>query len=749
MTDYDFSALNDKEFEALCTDLLSAIHGHRFERFKPGRDAGVDGRYFAIDGSEVILQCKHWQATPLERLFTHIEKIERPKIEKLNPSRYILGVSHQLSRTDKSKLKELLSPYVLRDDDILGREDLNDILSREPLIERRHYKLWIRSTSVLQHILNKAIHDRSAFSLDEIVREAKFYVPTKLHGAAIDKLETLGTVIVTGAPGIGKTTLANHMVLHYVDRGFSLMHVAEDLREAEGVYGDGQKQIFYFDDFLGRNYLEALSGHEGSHITQFIRRISHDKTKRFILTSRTTILNQGKALIDILSQNNIERNELEVRIESLQEIDKAKILYNHIWHSSLSAEHVDELYVERRYRRIISHRNFNPRLIRFITDTNAISEHSASQYWGYAKELLDNPTRVWQHPFEAQLDDFGRGIVLLVAINQRPIRQFDLAEAYARFTARAENNGLTGRRDFLLTLRHLVGSFLSRAAASAPTAENAVLDLFNPSIGDYVLHRYSTDLPTLRAALISHRSASSVETLSGLISTGLLSNGKSIELASNVIREGELNGFIGYTSDHIGAAAAVILNRSQPSAAPTGLLVSAANFILATDPPFLLSQAASVLEWAAGHMNIDKTALELWVARACARAPYPDEFQAIERILATLDGDARARIWPALEAAKVAYIADNARHEIDAGEVYEGSSLDDLGLARERLGHLAEEKLEQYGVTPTEQNVSAVIDAFDIDSYATTYFSDYDTDDYQDHHVPEPIDQIDDLFDRG
>ena len=46
MSDYDFSTLNDKEFEVLCADVLSTVHGHRFERFKPGKDAGVDGRYF-------------------------------------------------------------------------------------------------------------------------------------------------------------------------------------------------------------------------------------------------------------------------------------------------------------------------------------------------------------------------------------------------------------------------------------------------------------------------------------------------------------------------------------------------------------------------------------------------------------------------------------------------------------------------------------------------------------------------------
>lgn len=76
MTDYDFKSLNDKEFEALCTDLLGVKEGVRFERFKPGKDSGVDGRFFSSEGEEVILQCKHWANTPLNQLINYLKKIE-------------------------------------------------------------------------------------------------------------------------------------------------------------------------------------------------------------------------------------------------------------------------------------------------------------------------------------------------------------------------------------------------------------------------------------------------------------------------------------------------------------------------------------------------------------------------------------------------------------------------------------------------------------------------------------------------
>lgn len=46
MSDYNFSSLNDKEFESLCSDLLTCHLGKKVERFKAGRDGGVDGRFF-------------------------------------------------------------------------------------------------------------------------------------------------------------------------------------------------------------------------------------------------------------------------------------------------------------------------------------------------------------------------------------------------------------------------------------------------------------------------------------------------------------------------------------------------------------------------------------------------------------------------------------------------------------------------------------------------------------------------------
>lgn len=173
VTDYDFKTLDDKEFETLCVDLLGDVMGRRFERFKRGRDAGIDGRYFASSGKEVVLQCKHYANTPIEQLIRKLAKEEFPKLELLRPERYIIAVSNKLSPADKKAIGKAVAPHLRSPDDIFGNEDLNDLLATRPSIERRHYKLWICSSNVLSHLLNKPIVDRSDFSIDQIASSAK------------------------------------------------------------------------------------------------------------------------------------------------------------------------------------------------------------------------------------------------------------------------------------------------------------------------------------------------------------------------------------------------------------------------------------------------------------------------------------------------------------------------------------------------------------------------------------------------
>lgn len=753
MSEYDFSRLNDKEFEIFCADLLSAREGVRFERFKPGRDAGVDGRFFRSEGDEWILQCKHWISTPLEKLVKTIADSESIKVQKLSPSRYILALSHSLSRNDKSILMQKLSPFVLSPSDILGREDLSDILAKHPDVERRHYKLWIASSNVLAYMLNKPIHDRSQFELSEIIEASKLYVATVSHNQSIEKLESTSIVIITGPAGIGKTTLAGQIILQYVANGFELSVISDDIREAEGILDHDSKQIFYFDDFLGRNYLEALSGHEGGKIVSFIRRIVKNPRKRFVLTSRTTILNQGKILNDVFHNSNINRNEFEITLESLAKIDKAHILYNHIWHSEIDGEYVEQLYSQRRYRTIIEHRNFNPRLIRFITDAQRLEDVSSESYWTHITGLLDDPSQVWDHPFQAQLDDCGRTLVLLVAMNGRLITESELSEAFARYLASPGAASLTGKKDFILNLRHLSGSMLTRFLVGEG---HPFVRLFNPSLGDFVLNRYATNTPVLRQCFGSLKTLSSLKTLKDMLDNKIINDGVATEVINHIFASVADMFFVGSNAEFVAQLCIVRSELGKKFNLSDRGLLKAIDFIAGEKCGIYFLASSRVLLWALRNGSVDKVAVEAFLVEAFTKDPGYDELLILVQLVKCFDFVVHQSLYDAYDQAITDHLIASVEDEFPDAEVFADSS--SQSAARRKFIELMDEKAFALGANDSSNVADAVIGYVDVDRFYDKYFYEIerepDYEFYRDKRISwseqsfNAVDPIDDLFSR-
>ena len=745
MSDYDFSRLNDKEFEVFCIDLIGAMKGVRFERFKPGRDAGVDGRYFTPDKGEWILQCKHWASTPYSRLVAHIRDSEALKVAKLKPERYFLVLSHPLSRANKSEILSLLANHTSSPVEVFGREDLNDFLPKHPEVERRHFKLWISSTNVLAILLNNAIKGRSDFMMEDIIEKSKIYVATPNFQQALETLEKLGVVIITGQAGIGKTTLAEQIILHFISDEFDLVCISQDISEAEQAYDLERSQLFYFDDFLGRNYLQALTGHEGSQIVNFIKRIGRDKSKKkFILTSRSTILNQGRILNDVFDNNNIKRNELEIKLNSLSSLDKAQILYNHIWHSNLPPDHVEQFYPDRRYRRIIEHNNFNPRIISFITDPQRVVDLPISEYWRHVTESLDNPAKIWEHPFESQLDDFGRIIVLLVALNGLSLTEEDLAAAYARAISMPLLSHMKGNRDFHVSIRHLTNSMLNRTLLK----DQVRYSLFNPSLGDFLLRRYSTDTPTLAVVFNSLRSRSAVDVLLDMSKNKFINGSLTQELLLDLFKSEDTIEFRGGDPEYISKLCLAINERSTSESLTLTCTKKAATFVLALASPTSYASCAELI-LSAIEMGFTQPTLVECFALSAMRVPANDrELPHLGAIVNYLE---RHNMHEASEPfADLArdYLLDAIDEVFDESEIFGGG--DSISEARSNLQTCISQHLLNWGISHNTEIIHVISEHYDIANRIEKYFEPQEDQPMRSHSMQQrmEIDSIDDLFQR-
>ncbi|MDV3996921.1 hypothetical protein CMT66_16140 [Elizabethkingia anophelis] len=517
--EYDFSKLNDREFEILAASVIEKELNDRVEIFKSGRDGGVDGRFWIGDKNEGIIQCKHYLDTPYSQLISKLKTEELAKVKKLNPSKYIFVTSKKLSRINKKEIKEIFQPYILTECDIWGLEDLNTFLSKKENqdIVERNYKLWITSTNVLDILYNNAIKGRSQITIREIEEKGHRYVVTENHNKGLRILEENNVIILTGEPGIGKTTLADNLAIHYIAKGYEFCDIEENISEAESLFRDNEQKkiLFYCDDFLGSNMYDAINNKKDSHIVKFINRIRKDNSKKFILTSRTNILNKAYSLSHIFQNLKIRDNEFLLAIENLTNIDKAKILYNHIYHSKLPKQFIDVIYEDKRYKDIIKHRNFNPRIIEFITDSSVIGDIKSDNYWTYIIKSLNNPEVIWEGYFQNQTDDFVRALTFLTVFNNGKITEDNLRNSYNTFlNIHPLNFNDNSDKSFESVRKLATKSLLNRNHIGDDNYEYV---LFNPSIADFVLSAYSNEIDLICNILKSLDSEISIDYLHTLL----------------------------------------------------------------------------------------------------------------------------------------------------------------------------------------------------------------------------------------
>ncbi|MCT4313572.1 hypothetical protein BAX96_14485 [Elizabethkingia anophelis] len=517
--EYDFSKLNDREFEILAASVIEKELNDRVEIFKSGRDGGVDGRFWIGDKNEGIIQCKHYLDTPYSQLISKLKTEELAKVKKLNPSKYIFVTSKKLSRINKKEIKEIFQPYILTEGDIWGLEDLNTFLSKKENqdIVERNYKLWITSTNVLDILYNNAIKGRSQITIREIEEKGHRYVVTENHNKGLRILEENNVIILTGEPGIGKTTLADNLAIHYIAKGYEFCDIEENISEAESLFRDNEQKkiLFYCDDFLGSNMYDAINNKKDSHIVKFINRIRKDNSKKFILTSRTNILNKAYSLSHIFQNLKIRDNEFLLAIENLTNIDKAKILYNHIYHSKLPKQFIDVIYEDKRYKDIIKHRNFNPRIIEFITDSSVIGDIKSDNYWTYIIKSLNNPEVIWEGYFQNQTDDFVRALTFLTVFNNGKITEDNLRNSYNTFlNIHPLNFNDNSDKSFGSVRKLATKSLLNRNHIGDDNYEYV---LFNPSIADFVLSAYSNEIDLICNILKSLDSEISIDYLHTLL----------------------------------------------------------------------------------------------------------------------------------------------------------------------------------------------------------------------------------------
>jgi conflict system STAND superfamily ATPase/restriction endonuclease len=497
---HSYDALSDHDFELLAADLFSTSEQARYQLFPRGPDLGVDLRHDLDDGRADIIQCKHYLHSSLPQL-RRAARLEALKLSTLTPepSTYRFVTSRRLTYANKRSLQNDLRPFVKRPEDIWGRDDLDLLLFKYPEVERRHIKLWLPSSPQLHAILHAGRHARSRAVVDDILAPLPRWVPSRAFPEAREILRREHVCIIAGVPGIGKTTLAKMLLADAIDDGYEAVHISADIEEAWSAYSPGAKQVFYYDDFLGRTVLtEYLGKNEEDRLLAFMRRASDSQTTLFILTTREYIFQQAQQLYEQLALQPLEGRKFLLRLAHYTRLERARIFCNHAFVSGqLNLEARRALLVDNAYAAIIDHPAYNPRQIEWITGLSGhrLTPSDNRNYLAFATAALADPARIWQYGFERQLTDSQRALLLAMATMPDRVEHNDLEVAFNRFCAVARLS--TRNRAFEKSLRVLDDSFVR----TYQDGEHIFISVHNPEIEDFLSSYLKDNATEARLAL--------------------------------------------------------------------------------------------------------------------------------------------------------------------------------------------------------------------------------------------------------
>ena len=484
MSTYDFHQLSPHDLELLTRDLLQQHWGKTIESFKTGRDGGIDLRY-AEGGNKTIVQVKHYVGTGLAGLMRTLKE-EAVKVAKLKPQRYVLVTSVGLTALNKVEISGVFGVDVLKEADVLGQEDLNNLLEQYPKIQQLHFKLWLASKPVLDRVLHNAALTRSEFKAQEVYAEARRYVPSQAFPDAWKMLSDQSVVIIAGPPGVGKTTLANLLLYMHLEQGYQAVLIQRDVEEGGDLFQKGVKQIFYFDDFMGTTFLgDHSAAHGGSGdraLLTFIAMVRKNPLARLVLTTREHIYSQAMMRSEKLRDSDLDALRIFLRMPDYSFTAKARILYNHLYFSDLPPDYVQELLRDDFYFQIIKHKKFNPRLIEWLSTYRRVRAITVLGFTKFVSELLRDPAEIWRHAYEQELSDAGRSLLLALFASNGRANDALLKATFSRLhERRATRYGFQIRpEDYRSALREVAGSFIKPAGSNdVEVIDPSVLDLMN------------------------------------------------------------------------------------------------------------------------------------------------------------------------------------------------------------------------------------------------------------------------------
>ena len=104
----------------------------------------------------------------------------------------------------------------------------------------------------------------------------------------------------------------------------------------------------------------------------------------------------------------VERRNLYLAAGVFVLLDNGRIFHNHIYFKGLPAAYYQDILRDFRYREVVKHNNYTPRIMEFVTREYNLKNVPSDYYYEYVLQCLDNPTEIWQDEFSEKLQQEDR-----------------------------------------------------------------------------------------------------------------------------------------------------------------------------------------------------------------------------------------------------------------------------------------------------------------------------------------------------
>ena len=238
---FNYENLSDYEFENLCCDIISKKLGVQLRIFATGRDGGID----ATDDTKthnIVVQAKHYIRSGYAALLRTLRG-EVEKVKQLDPNKYYVCCAQKLTPGNVSEIYNLFSDYMCDTNNVIDLNVIDTFLSKPENADvlRKHYKLWLESTEILNQIYNRNIFIDCEVLLADIEEQSKFFVETHYYQESIKVLDKNRILMLLGLPGVGKTITTKMVALYYASQGYqvrfttdgSIMDLKKSISESE------------------------------------------------------------------------------------------------------------------------------------------------------------------------------------------------------------------------------------------------------------------------------------------------------------------------------------------------------------------------------------------------------------------------------------------------------------------------------------------------------------------------------------